>query len=145
QSMNCRACHLVDELQDTTGGGVRTYCDFARRSPIPANGDSLATTPRNSPPLVNATLSRGVPTLLHFDGEFATLDDLIIGTLTGRNFGWSPTQASTATAHIANVIRNDNGKNDLAKSFGGGGIPYATLLLGTSSKIPKRLVLPAQY
>ena len=34
--------------------------------------------------------------LLHFDGEFATVEDLVIDTLTGRNFGWLPTEAPTA-------------------------------------------------
>jgi len=38
-SMNCRACHLVDEHVGTPGGGMRTYGDFARRSPIPARAD----------------------------------------------------------------------------------------------------------
>src|SRR5262249_24877016 len=51
QSMNCRACHLVDEQGATPGGGNRTYCDFTRRSPIPDRGDGLTRTPRNSPPL----------------------------------------------------------------------------------------------
>jgi len=145
QSMNCRGCHLVDELQDESGGGVRTYCDFARRSPVPQTNDGLVTTPRNSPPLVNATLTRGVPTLLHFDGEFASLHDLIIGTMTGRNFGWAPNQAATAISHIANVIRNDDGSNDLAKSFGGGGVPFSELLLGTNPRIPRRLRIPAAF
>ena len=145
QSMNCRACHLVDELQHNRGGGVRTYCDFAPRSPVPQNGDGLVTTPRNSPPLVNATLARSVSALFHFDGEFASVDDLIIKTMTGRNFGWAPMAAATATAHIANVIRNDNGKNALARSFGGGGISYAMLLRGVDPKIPPRLLIPAGY
>jgi len=56
--MNCRACHLVDEQSGVSGGGNRTYDDFARRSPIPAREDGLATTPRQSPPLVNASLAR---------------------------------------------------------------------------------------
>jgi hypothetical protein len=51
QSMNCRSCHLVDE-QLEPGGGMRTYDDFARRSPIPVRGDGRHTTARNSPPLV---------------------------------------------------------------------------------------------
>lgn len=145
QSMNCRACHLVDELQHAVGGGVRTYCDFARQSPIPQRADGLLITPRNSPPLVNASLSREIPQLFHFDSEFPTIQDLVIGTLTGRNFGWLPTEVATATAHIANVIRNDNGDNDLAKSYGGNGVPFATLFLGTDATIPAHLQIPAQY
>jgi hypothetical protein len=145
QSMNCRACHLVDELQQTKGGGVRTYCDFARQSPIPERDDGLVITPRNSPPLVNATLARDIPEIFHFDGEFPSTEDLVIGTLTGRNFGWLPTEVATATAHIADVIRNDDGKNELAKSFGGGGVPFATLFLGTDATIPAHLRIPPQY
>src|SRR5262245_54991835 len=51
QSMNCRQCHMVDELDGVSGGGLRTYGDFGRRTPIPARADGLTTTPRNSPPL----------------------------------------------------------------------------------------------
>ncbi len=58
KTMNCRACHLVDEQLTSAGGGMRTYCDFARRSPIPDRGDGHFMTPRNSPPLVNAALQR---------------------------------------------------------------------------------------
>ena len=57
-TMNCRACHLVDEHVGTPGGGMRTYADFALRSPIPDRGDGKRTAPRNSPPLVNASLDR---------------------------------------------------------------------------------------
>ena len=68
QSMNCRSCHLVDDVKDTPGGGNRSYADFARQSPIPLREDGRTTTPRNSPSLVNASLSRGRPFFLHFDG-----------------------------------------------------------------------------
>src|SRR6185436_7779039 len=70
QSINCRACHLVDDVKDAAGGGSRSYADFARQSPIPLREDGRTTTPRNSPSLVNASLSRGGPFFLHFDGEF---------------------------------------------------------------------------
>jgi len=39
KSMNCRACHLVDESPDPGTTGTRTYADFATRSPIPDRGD----------------------------------------------------------------------------------------------------------
>jgi cytochrome c peroxidase len=143
QSMNCRACHLVDELQKTKGGGVRTYDDFARRSPVPARSDGLLTTPRNSPPLVNATLARDVPLALHFDGEFSSVNDLIIGTFTGRNFGWLPTEQPAATAHLADVIRRDDGKGALAALYAS--LPYRVAMLGTSPTIPLELVIPSKY
>jgi cytochrome c peroxidase len=139
-SMNCRACHLVDEQRDTPGGGVRTYADFARRSPVPTRDDGLQTTPRNSPPLVNALLPRDGAVLLHFDGEFASAGDLIRGTLSGRNFGWLPTERAAAMAHIANVIRNDDGRGRLAADFGA--LPYAVALAGSDPSIPPDLRLP---
>ena len=57
-SMNCRACHLVDAVLTAPGGGMWTYADFARRSPIPARADGKTLTPRNSPALVNSTVDR---------------------------------------------------------------------------------------
>jgi hypothetical protein len=116
QSMNCRACHLVEE-QETTGN--RTYCDFASRSPLPDIGDGRTTTTRNAMPLVDALLPRSTPLLLHNDGQFASAQDLIIGTLTGRNYGWTPSQYATAIHHIANIIRNDDGSGGLAQQYGG--------------------------
>ena len=38
-SINCRSCHFVDDLLTASGGGMRTYADFAQRSPIPARAD----------------------------------------------------------------------------------------------------------
>jgi hypothetical protein len=116
QSMNCRACHLVEEQEST---GNRTYCDFATRSPIPNLGDGRSTTTRNAMPLVDALLPRSTPLLLHNDGQFATPQDLIVATLTGRNYGWQPTQYATAIQHIANIIRNDDGAGGLAQQYGG--------------------------
>lgn len=99
QSMNCRNCHLVDEQLETTGYGMRTYMDFARRSPIPAREDGKTVTLRNSPPLVNASLPRN-NFFLHADAEFPSLIDLVQGTLTGRNYGWLPGEQAIAMAHV---------------------------------------------
>jgi hypothetical protein len=93
---------------------MRTYTDFATRSPIPSRQDGKLTAPRNSPPLVNASLNRPGGTLFHFDGEFSTLEDLIVGTFTGRNFGWLPGQKAEAIRHIARVVREDDGKGAIA-------------------------------
>jgi hypothetical protein len=116
QSMNCRACHMVEEQENT---GNRTYCDFATRSPIPNIGDGRTTTTRNAMPLVDALLPRATPLFLHNDGQFATVQDLIIATLTGRNYGWQPTQYATAFHHIAQIIRDDDGSGGLAQQYGG--------------------------
>src|SRR5262249_52540189 len=140
QSMNCRACHLVDEQNGTLGN--RTYNDFARRSPIPSREDGRVLTPRNSPPLVDALLARKGPLFLHFDGEFTTARDLVKGTLTGRNYGWLPQEQTRAVAHIAHIIRDDIGTGALAQQYGGA---YRTVLAGRDPGIPEDFRLPRQY
>ena len=142
-SMNCRACHLVDEHVGTPGGGMRTYTDFAVRSPIPDRADGKRTAPRNSPPLVNASLDRPGGALFHFDGEFSTLEDLIVGTFTGRNFGWLPGQKAEAIRHIARVMREDDGSGVIAQQFDG--LPYRFLFTGNNPDIPDELRLPPEF
>jgi hypothetical protein len=143
QSMNCRACHLVDEHVETPGGTMRTYADFARRSPVPARGDGATMAPRNSPALVNATLPRTGGLLLHFDAEFATTADLVKDTFTGRNFGWLPGERALAIAHLARVVREDDGTGGLAQDFGG--LPYAVVLTGSDPTIPEEFRLPEEF
>ncbi|HZE99589.1 MAG TPA: hypothetical protein VE981_21465 [Planctomycetota bacterium] len=142
-SMNCRACHLVDEHLASPSGGVRTYADFARRSPIPDRGDGRSVTPRNSPSLVDSSIPRSTPLFLHFDGEFATIEELVRETFSGRNFGWLPAEQPQAVAHLASIIRGDSGKGTLAADFGG--LSYAVLLGGTGKGIPPELVLPPAF
>lgn len=143
QSMNCAACHLVDQQLETPGGGMRTYGDFARRSPIPQRAEDDKThAPRNSPPLVNASLPRRGGSLFHFDGEFATLHDLVMATYTGRNYGWLPGERAQAIKHFAAVIRNDDGTGELAQEFGGA---YRVVLEGTDPSIPDELRLPEEF
>ncbi|MBC7838149.1 MAG: hypothetical protein H7Y39_05855 [Nitrospiraceae bacterium] len=142
-TMNCRACHLVDEHVGTPGGGMRTYADFAQRSPLPNRSDGKRTAPRNSPPLVNASLDRPGGGLFHFDGEFSTMEELTAGTFTGRNFGWLPGQKAEAIAHIARVIRGDDGSGVIAQQFDG--LPYRILFTGTNPAIPDELRLPPEF
>jgi len=141
--MNCRACHLVDEHLDTPGGGVRTYADFAGRSPIPDRGDGHETTLRNSPSLVNSALPRPSKRFfLHLDGEFRSTRDLVTATLTGRNYGWLPGEQDLAIAHVASVLRGDDGTGTLAQEFGGS---YAAVLSGKDPSLPPELVLPGKF
>lgn len=118
QAMNCRQCHLVDEEGYGEFGnhtlGNRTYSDFARRSPLPLRDDGRTETPRNAPGLVDAFLPHAGPLLLHDDGQFTSAHDLIIATLTGRNYGWKPSEYPVAVHHIASIIRNDDGTGYLA-------------------------------
>lgn len=118
-SMNCRACHMVDDVVTAPGGGMRTYADFARRSPIPARADGKTHAPRNSPALVNSALDRPDGVLFHFDAEFNSMEALVAATFTGRNFGWLPGEKAQAIAHVARVVRGDDGSGDLAQQFDG--------------------------
>jgi cytochrome c peroxidase len=146
RSISCRQCHLGDDfIRDRPLAG-RTYVDFSRRSPIPERGDGLVSTPRNSPTMVGFGLPREVPVLLHFDGEFATAEDLTIATFTGRNFGWLPDETPLAVAHIARVIREDNGTNPRnVLDRDGKGIPYRVVMLGTDPDLPSYLKIPERY
>ena len=142
-SMNCRACHLVDDVLDAPGGGMRTYADFARRSPIPARADGKTVAVRNSPPLVNASIDRPGGVLFHFDAEFNSMEELVAATFTGRNFGWLPGEHAQAVAHIARVVRADDGTGDLAKEFDG--TSFRTLFGGTDASIPVEFQLTPEF
>jgi len=142
-SMNCRSCHFVDDLLTAPGGGMRTYTDFAKRSPIPARADGKTHAPRNSPPLVNSALDRPGGALFHFDAEFNSMDDLVAATFTGRNFVWLPGERSQAIAHIARVVREDDGSFDLSDQFGG--LSYRILFTGNNAAIPDEFRLPPGF
>ncbi len=133
----------MTEFEGVADAGNRTYSDFTTHSPIPrtqANGFNH--TPRNSMQMVDSFTSRSGPLFLHFDGEFASGEDLVVGTMTGRNFGWFPTQYNEAIAHIAQVIRQDDGSSQLAADRLNS-LSYAVLFKGTDQRIPAGLLLPA--
>lgn len=144
QSINCRSCHFVTEFQGVAGAGNRTYADFTTRSPIPLSQpqpNGFDHTPRNAMQMVDSFTPRPGPLFLHFDGEFATGEDLVIGTMTGRNFGWLPTQYNQAIAHIAQIIRQDDGSGQLAADRLNG-LSYSVIFKGTDPRIPSDLRLP---
>ena len=60
-----------------------------------------------------------------------------IGTMTGRNFGWLPSEYNQAIAHIAQVIRQDNGSGQLAADRLNG-LSYAVIFKGTDLAHPER-------
>jgi cytochrome c peroxidase len=138
ESMNCRACHLVDEQERF---GNRTFADFAPRSPVPAIGDGRMETPRNAISLVDALVPRDKPLFLHYDGQFAHAQDLIVATWTGRNFGWKPADYATAISHIAHIIRQDDGTGGLAREYGGWS--YARVFAGGKEIESQYQVSPA--
>jgi len=141
QSINCRSCHFVTEFTGVPGAGNRTYSDFTTRSPIPLPMNGFTQTPRNAIHMVGSLQSHSGPTFLHFDGEFATPEDLVEATLTGRNFGWAPTEYQQALAQVALVIRQDDGSSQLAQARTNG-LSYSTLFLGKESSIPPNLLIP---
>ena len=57
--------------------------------------------------------------LFHLDAEFNSMEDLVAATFTGRNFGWLPGERAQAIAHVARVVRGDDGTGDLAQQFDG--------------------------
>jgi cytochrome c peroxidase len=141
QSINCRSCHFVVEFQGVANAGNRTYADFTTRSPIPRAMNGFTNTPRNAMQMVGSLATPGAK-LLHFDGQFADPADLVKSTLTGRNFGWSPAQYNQAIAHIANVIRQDNGNNVPSQTYTDGHT-YAAMFAGTG--LPAQDTIAAQY
>jgi cytochrome c peroxidase len=144
QSINCRSCHFVTEFQGVAGAGNRTYSDYTTRSPIPRVLNGFDHTPRNAMQMVGSLQPRNGPTFLHFDGEFVDPQDLVKTTLIGRNFGWAADETQQAIAHIAQVIRQDDGSSELAKDRTAG-LSYSTLFLGTDSSIPAASLLPPSY
>lgn len=146
QSMSCRHCHLGDDFSRFEPLAQRTYCDFTARSAIPQRNDGLTETMRNTPIMIDLGLQAEVPRLLHYDGQFANAEDLVIDTLTGRNMGWRFGEYALATTHIARVIRNDAGKNARhVLDRHGRGIPYSVVMLGTDPSISSNLRIPLPY
>ncbi|MEO6830057.1 MAG: hypothetical protein ABI164_09625, partial [Acidobacteriaceae bacterium] len=142
QAMNCRTCHFVNEFQEVGGAGNRTYADFTTRTLLPrVQPNGADHTPRNAMQIVGSFIDRSGSMFLHADGEFATGEDLVIGTITGPEFGWFPTQYNQAIAHIAQVIRQDDGSSPLAAERLNG-LSYAVLFKGTDPSIPRSLLLP---
>jgi len=131
-AINCRSCHLVNEFQ-AAGRGNRTYADYARRSPVPAREDGKLFAVRNAPAMVNATVPRSGAYFLHTDGEFASNEALVKGTLTGRNYGWLADEGLIAARHVVRVIREDDGKGPLAREFGG--FPYREVFAGRNPEL----------
>ena len=86
QSINCRSCHFVTEFTDVAGVRNRTYADFVTHSPMPRMISGFNSTPRNAMQMVGSLQPHNGPTFLHFDGEFATPEDLVLGNDDGEEF-----------------------------------------------------------
>ena len=138
-TFSCATCHMVDEALGLAGGGVRSHADFAPRTPLTEREDGASATVRNTQALANAAVEHAGPHAFHFDGEFATQAELAREKLVGRSFGWLPSERAQAVAHLADVVRRDDGSSELALEFGG--LSYAELFLGTD--VPDEYQLPA--
>lgn len=144
-SFSCRTCHMVDEHLNQKELGMRAYSDFASRSPLSERVDNKTVTVRNSPQLISSFVNKD-HLLLHADGEFSTMQELVVGTLTQRNFGWLPNEKDIASEHICNVIKNDNGKGVIAQDFGS--ISYTEMLSGISvsgEELPEEYLINKNY
>ena len=144
KTMNCRVCHMVDEHADNSLAGMRSYSDFNQRPPVSPRTDGKKTSGRNSMSMVNISRPHHSQksAIFHFDGEFNSMEDLVRGTLTGRNFGWQVTETQKAIKHIAAIIREDDGKGELAEEFGGA---YSKILKATDKSIASEFTLPSEY
>jgi hypothetical protein len=94
--------------------------------------------------MVDAMVPRDGPTFLHLDGQFATPEDLIASTFTGRNLGWLPTESAQAVAHLASIIRGDDASQFIGPDPGLAGTSYAADFLGQDFRILARLRIPAE-
>jgi cytochrome c peroxidase len=99
---SCSSCHLLDEDPQ----GTRAHTDFFARSWVPWRaGDPRRDELRNSPTILDAAL---MPRL-HFDGEFASLEALVKGTLVGRPMGWLPGEEEQSFERVRGMILKDTG------------------------------------
>lgn len=97
---SCAICHLTD--QDPQGH--RVFTDFFNRSWVPfRNEDPRRTEIRNSPTLLDVAL---MP-LLHLDGEFKSLEELVAATFSGRPMGWLPGEEEKAFDQVQAVLLAD--------------------------------------
>lgn len=107
---SCSSCHLTTEDPQ----GLRVHTDFFNRSWVPwRKEDPRRSELRNSPTILDCAL---MPKL-HFDGEFSSLESLVIGTLTGRPMGWVPGEAERASENVYKVIVNDSSRGDGETSY----------------------------
>jgi len=103
---SCSHCHLYDAISEP----ARAFTDSFARSWIPwRTKDPRREGARNAPTLFDV----GDYAPLHFDGEFASLEALVTGTIQGRTFGWLPGEERDAQQQIYQVLlkdaRNDQG------------------------------------
>ena len=140
RSMNCASCHLSDELAEQDRAAARAFAGFSRHSLLPDRGDGRQVTARNAAALVDALIPGAPALFLHQDGEYVSAEELVRANLTGRNFGWLPTERAQAVEHIAKLVRLDDGRDVMASESAG--LSYRVLFAATAPEIPEGLRLP---
>lgn len=108
---SCSRCHQYD--QDPKG--LRAYADSLDRSWQPFRvQDPRRVAARNAPVLLDSA----VMPRLHYDGEFASLEDLVKGTLAGRTMGWLPSEQREAFNYVrAVVLKDESGEGSYRAQF----------------------------
>ena len=108
---SCNSCHLYNEDPQ----GMRAHTDFFSRSWVPwRSEDPRRDELRNSPTILDAAM---MPRL-HFDGEFASLEELVKGTLSGRPMGWLPGEKDHAFEYVrAVILKNADGETGYRTAF----------------------------
>ena len=98
---SCASCHFFDEDPQ----GLRPFADFFNRSWISYRPQSPQRFElRNSPGLLDVAAQPR----LHYDGEFASLEELVTGTFAGRPMGWLPGEQEQALTQLQKVVLQDN-------------------------------------
>ena len=101
---SCSSCHLFDEDPQ----GIRARSDFLSRSWVPFRSeDPRRDALRNAQTIYDAAL---MPRL-HYDGEFASLEDLVKGTLSGRPMGWLEGEQQQAFSRVRDIVLKDEATN----------------------------------
>ncbi|HEY7914560.1 MAG TPA: cytochrome c peroxidase, partial [Blastocatellia bacterium] len=106
---SCSICHLTDEDPQ----GARAFTDFFARSWVPFRStDPRRDGLRNTPTILDVAGMQQ----LHFDGEFGSLEQLVKGTISGRNFGYLAGEQDEAYRRVHQTIVNDAGDRRLGRA-----------------------------
>ena len=107
---SCAHCHQSNEDPEKP----HAFTDSFTRSWVPWRaGDPRRDGARNAPTLLDVT---ALPRL-HFDGQFTSLEELVKGTLAGRNYGWLPGEEDEARRLVYQVILEDTSEVTYARQF----------------------------
>jgi cytochrome c peroxidase len=107
---SCAICHQSNEDPEKP----RAFTDSFTRSWVPWRaGDPRREGVRNAPTLFDVT---ALPRL-HFDGEFTSLEELVKGTLAGRNYGWLAGEETEARRQVYQIILEDTSDVTYARQF----------------------------